>query len=153
MVEKIFNSGEVIFHQGEVGRTFFKIQKGVVGIFVNYGEKDEMKLTELKDDTKVKEYDETEMNEFLKDPENGMTMIDYLGERLRTLTEDYKEVCAVIDDCTTIVKSAKNMTLDQKVKKHVTFFRSHKALVTKSVEKLREENGASKYESRVKNIE
>ena len=47
MAERLFNRGEEIFHQGDHGETFYRIIDGTVGIYVNYSEGEEHKLTEL----------------------------------------------------------------------------------------------------------
>ena len=50
MALKTFQSGEVIFRQGEVGDSFFQIVDGSVDVWLGFGEEDALKLTELKKD-------------------------------------------------------------------------------------------------------
>ena len=47
MQEKIYSKGEVIFYEGDKGRTFYRIQEGIAGVYVNYNKDDQNKLTEL----------------------------------------------------------------------------------------------------------
>ena len=47
MVERQFGKDEVIFRQGEEGNSFYQILNGTVGIYANYGEKDQIMLTKL----------------------------------------------------------------------------------------------------------
>lgn len=42
-----YKNGELIFRQGEMGSCMYVIQSGKVGIYLNYGEADQAKLTEL----------------------------------------------------------------------------------------------------------
>lgn len=121
MTEKQFQKDEVIFHQGDQGESLFRILEGSVGIFVNYQEPEEKKLTELSGDqifgemaiiesyprsatavalsdgTKVQEASADELSSFLKqDPNQILTLIRFLSDRLRDLTDDYNDVCGVI---------------------------------------------------------
>ncbi len=47
MQTKQFGQGEVIFREGALGNTMYEIHSGTVGIFIDYGEDGEKKLTEL----------------------------------------------------------------------------------------------------------
>ena len=91
MAERLFNRGEEIFHQGDHGETFYRIIDGTVGIYVNYSEGEEHKLTELtkgqyvgemavidsyprsatavalEDGTKLQEVSENELNNFFSE--------------------------------------------------------------------------------------
>ena len=47
MTEKQFGKGEVIFRQGDVGNSFYRITEGCVDVFASYGDEDEVRLTQL----------------------------------------------------------------------------------------------------------
>ena len=121
MVVKTFQSGEVIFRQGDAGESFFQILDGSVDIILGYGEEDELKLTELKKDqflgemavidacprsatavagaqgVQLQEITSGEVNDYLdENPEHITLLIDYLGSRLKDLTGQYQEVSALI---------------------------------------------------------
>ena len=123
MIEKEFRKGDVIFRQGEEGKTFFRILEGSVGIFGSYQEQGERKLTELSvgqifgemalidcyprsatavslsDNTKVQEIEQDEVIEYLREnPGQLLSLMRYLSDRLRAVTDDYTDVCAVIQD-------------------------------------------------------
>ena len=123
MIEKEFKKGDVIFWQGEEGRTFFRILEGSVGIFGSYREPEERKLTELgagkifgemalidyypRSATAVAESEGTKVQEIAKDevigylrenPDQMLSLMRHLGDRLRSVTDDYNDVCAVIRD-------------------------------------------------------
>ena len=47
--EKKYNNGEIIIKAGDKGNEFFYVISGRVGVYVNYGQPDQIKITELKD--------------------------------------------------------------------------------------------------------
>ena len=123
MALKTFQSGEVIFRQGEIGESFFQIVDGSVEVWLGYGEEDALKLTELKKDqflgemavieryprsatavagadgAEVEEIPSGEVNAYLdSNPEHIGQLINHLGARLKELTGDYQEVSSVINE-------------------------------------------------------
>ena len=148
MTDRQFHKGDVIFRQGDLGTSFFRILDGSVGIFLNYEETDERKLTELakdqyfgemailesyprsatavslSDETKVSEITSEEVNDYLGDhPDHILSLMEHLGNRLRDLTKDYNEASALLVELKG-GKTEKNEGFFQKLKKFTGFRRS-----------------------------
>ena len=120
MEEKVFAPKEVVFREGDFGNSFFQILEGTAGVYLNYGEAEERKLTEMKagqtfgemavidawprsstvvaeDTLKVTEIPEEKLNEyFMEQPDKILSIMKQIGGRIRTLTEEYDEVAAFL---------------------------------------------------------
>lgn len=169
MVEKLLNEGEVIFRQGEIGKCFYQIEEGAVGIFVNYDSDDPEKLTELgkgeffgemaviesyprsatavalANDTKVSEISSDELGDYLaKDPDKALALMNHLSKRLRELTEDYNEAEELLNELRIKVKNNESAGFFNKISKFTKIF-TGKAKVEKSVEEERREKGLEGY--------
>ena len=121
MTERQFHKDEVIFRQGDVDYSFFRILEGSVGIFSHDSGQEERKLTELTEGqtfgemavidcyprsataialtegTRVYQIDKDDLSTYLKEnPELMLDMIRFLSDRLRDLTNDYSDACAAI---------------------------------------------------------
>ena len=129
---KTFVKGTVIFKQGDVELKMYDIISGKVGIFADYGKKDEKLLAEMTpgkffgemglidilprsatavalEDTETTVIDQNEALQYLDDhPEKAMAIIKTLSTRLRGLTLDY------MDACNTIAKFCKESNPEQK---------------------------------------
>lgn len=113
-----YNKGTIIFKQGEVGKCMYLVHGGCVGIYSNYGQANELKLTELypvscfgemgmiadeaRSATAVAESDETyveiiygdDLEELFKQwPVKVEMILKHLSYRLRSLTYDYFSTC------------------------------------------------------------
>ena len=113
-----YNKGTIIFKQGEVGKCLYLVHGGCVGIYSNYGQANELKLTELypvscfgemgmiadeaRSATAVAESDETyveiiygdDLEELFKQwPVKVEMILKHLSYRLRSLTYDYFSTC------------------------------------------------------------
>ncbi|MBQ8947736.1 MAG: cyclic nucleotide-binding domain-containing protein [Lachnospiraceae bacterium] len=122
MTEVQFKKGEVIFYEGDDGKSLYQVIDGTVGIYVNFGDDNEQKLTEIKkggffgemavieayprsatavaiDDVKALEILSGEVNDYLKsEPEKIIDIMKHLSSRIRALTDDYSEVSATIKE-------------------------------------------------------
>lgn len=120
MAEKKFKAGDVIFKQGVFENSMFEIAEGTVGIYVNYGEERERKLTELGagrifgemgliecyprsatavalSDVTAQEITAAELSAYFEEkPERIMQIMRGQATRLRELTQDYEEVCRTL---------------------------------------------------------
>ena len=120
MNEKFFNKGEVVFREGEIGKSFFQITKGTAGVYVRYGEADQRKLTDMKEGQffgemavadawsrsttiiaeeplYVLEIDGGMLDTYFREqPDKILALMKQLGRRIRELTAEYDEVCAFI---------------------------------------------------------
>ena len=123
MAEKVFNKGEVIVREGEMGESFFQINAGSVDVVIGYGSDKERKLRELKageyfgemaalevyprsatvialeDGTAVDEIPGGKLEQYLaSQPEKILGFFCHLSDRLRSLTESYEEASAVLKE-------------------------------------------------------
>ena len=162
MNEKKFGKDEVIFREGDHGTSFFQIVEGSVGVYVNYGLADQRKLTELgngqyfgemavietwprsttivaEEDTSVYEIQEDELNAYFKEqPDKIYALMKHLGGRIRSLTNEYRELNAVLTELRGFLDK-KDATLAAKVMKYIGIYNaSQKSLIKPSVESLRE---------------
>ena len=116
MSEKIFNKGDVIFHEGDSGDFLYRIKEGKVAVIVSYGTDDEKQLTEmvpgqffgemavvegyrrsatviaLEDNTTVTEIATKEMEKYFNEnPDQIILIMRNISGRIRELTKDYNE--------------------------------------------------------------
>lgn len=150
MQEKVFNKGDVIIREGEYGESFFRIVEGSVEVIINYQGEHEKKLAELgagkyfgelavleayprsatvvalTDQTKVKEIPEKEINDYFKqDPATILELFRHIGDRLRTLTADYDEACAVYEKLSGD-QTAQDDSLKSRISKVLSAFFGHR---------------------------
>lgn len=134
MQKKVFNKGDEIFRQGDVGNSFFRIEKGGAEVFAAGPDGNEKKLTELgagdfigemavveayprsatviasKDGTEVTEVNSDDLNAyFTEDPDKIIELFRHIGGRLRSLTNDYKAAAAELDRLTGAVKAKEGL--------------------------------------------
>ncbi len=118
-----YNRGDVIFRQGATGTCMYEVSGGKVGVFVNYGEGNEQKLTELGEDaffgemgmveqaprsaTAVALSDKTVLREigaddlaalFAQSPDRVLAILQHMSRRLRGLTADYLKSCQTLSE-------------------------------------------------------
>ena len=48
MKERVFSKNEVIFREGDRAEHFYQVKEGTAGVYANYGQADQRKLTEVK---------------------------------------------------------------------------------------------------------
>ena len=149
MTEKVFGKGEVIFSQGEQGDSFYRVLSGCIGIYAEYGEADELKLTELKegqffgemavieayprsatavslsDDTKLLEVAGDEISTFMTEkPDNLVDLMTHLSNRLQELTRDYDDVSGLIEELKNSGKEERGESFAARIRRHIN---AHKA--------------------------
>lgn len=121
MTERSFNKGEIIFKEGQLGDTFYRVAAGSVCIVAALGEDGQKTLTELGegryfgemavvdvyprsasavaaiDGTVVDEYKDNELKELFENhPEAIYEILINLSERLRNVTTNYLTVAKLI---------------------------------------------------------
>lgn len=121
MTERSFNKGEIIFKEGELGDTLYRVADGSVAIVAALGQDGQKTLTELGKDsyfgemavvdvyprsasavaaidgTVVNEYKDSELKElFASHPEAIYEILIHLSERLRNVTTNYLTVAKLI---------------------------------------------------------
>ena len=158
-----YGKGEIIIREGDIGKSFYKILHGKVGVYINYGEKDQIKLTELnegqyfgemavietyprsttvvaEEPVKLMEIPEEELNQFLlEEPDRIKEIMRHLGCRTRELTYEYSEAMQLLEQIKSVDDSRKNTSIVDKIMKHVSLYNSHKhKLSMPSAESLRE---------------
>jgi len=116
MNEKLFHAGDVIFREGDTGSCFYQILDGVAGAYLDYGEPNQRKLTDMmpgqffgemavidacprtttvvaEKDLRVVEISEQNLNDYFSEkPEQILAIMKQLSSRIRSLTEEYEEV-------------------------------------------------------------
>ena len=122
-VLETYRKGTVIFKEGEVGKCMYIVYGGTVGIYTNYGDPKQIRLTELypvsffgemgmiSDDarsaTAVAESDDTYVEIvrpegleqlFKESPVKVEMILKHLSYRLRMLTYDYLTACKEVND-------------------------------------------------------
>lgn len=122
MKERVFKAREIVFREGDQGSCFYQILEGSAGIYLNYGQKDEQRLTVEKagqyfgemavidswprsstvvaeEDLRVLEIPENGLNEyFTAQPDKILALMKQLAARIRSLTEEFDEVNAFLRD-------------------------------------------------------
>ena len=120
MNTKVFAKNEVIFCEGDIGKTFYEITEGTAGVYLHYGQADQKKLADMKpgqyfgemaiievwprsatvvaeEELHAVELTSEDLGSFFTEqPDRIMALMTQLGERLRQLTKDYDEVNAFI---------------------------------------------------------
>ena len=121
MKKAVFNKGEVVFREGDMGNCFYQIEKGEAGVYVSYGNADQRKLTEMKpgqffgemavieawprsstivaeSDLHVIEIGENELNAyFTEQPDKILALMKQLGNRIREMTTEYDQVKSFLE--------------------------------------------------------
>lgn len=158
---KVYNKGEVLFHEGDNGDCFYEILEGKVGVYTDYGEPTEQKLTEIEkghivgemalidafprsatvvalDETKAEEVFVENVRDYFSNNTDKITFIMMeLSERLTRLTQEYAEACETIRGL--YPKDDKRKEgIAEKIKKFAEFYRNLDKASQPSAEFLRE---------------
>ena len=116
-----FSAGEVIFREGDAALAMYVIQKGSVGVWLDYDTEEKQQLSVLKeqqllgemglieacprsatavsleDGTVLEEISEEEFYEFFeKQPEHLLEMLRQLSARIRANTQQYQSACLAL---------------------------------------------------------
>lgn len=120
---KQYRLNEIVFRQGDESVFMYRVLRGKVGLFLDYGSSDEVKLAELLENqifgemglldhvprsaTAVVLEEETELETFTEEdasgffeqnPESGMLLLMQMCSRLRSTTRRYVDVCHTVRD-------------------------------------------------------
>ena len=150
MQKKVFNQGDIIFRQNDPGRSFFQLESGKVKVVVQQ-EGEETCLTELKagdyfgemavlegyprsatvialeDGTEVLEIGRNELGEYFDgQPDKIYELFCHIGNRLRALTDDYKEASAVYEEMCVNDGKPKSEGLGKRIDKVLSRFFGNK---------------------------
>ena len=122
MKEITFGKDQVIFREGDNAATMYDILCGKVGIYKNYGAKNEQQIIVMEagqvfgemgmieyyprsatavalEDTVVEELGESELRDYFKNkPEKLLQLMKVLSQRVRETTQKYMNVCRTIND-------------------------------------------------------
>ena len=127
-----FSAGDVIFREEDYELAMYDIQRGSVGIWLDYDTAQKKQLTVLKggqflgemgfiencprsatavaleDGTTLREIGEEEFSDFFRDePERLLQMLRQLSARIRENTEKYQETCRVLSELEEAEKTGK----------------------------------------------
>ena len=122
MKKIVYTKGEVVFREGDMGTCFYQIEEGTAGVYLHYGEAEQRKLTELgpgqyfgemavieawprsttivaENDLHVIEIPEDDLNIYFDEqPDKILALMKQLSSRIRSLTAEYEEVKAFIEE-------------------------------------------------------
>ena len=166
--ERNFSKGEVIFKQGDVGNSFFRILEGSVQVIANYGEAGERELTVLNpgdffgemavietyprsntivavDNVRAIEISADELNGFFaENPDMILQIMKHIGSRIKTLTSEYDVLASLLKELRAS-QDKKSDSVFAKIKKYIDFYASGKNNIDKpSAEALREASAGLK---------
>ncbi|MBO4459766.1 MAG: cyclic nucleotide-binding domain-containing protein [Clostridiales bacterium] len=149
IVVKTFSNGEVIIKEGDLGKSIFRLVEGNAGVYADYGKKEQFRLAVLKPgdyfgemalieeyprsatvvaecSVKVIEVPENELNSFFaENPDVILELMDHLGNKVKSMTNDYNEAQALLKELSEADAGKKN-GLFSKIKKHVNMYQSNK---------------------------
>ena len=116
-------ANEVIFRQGERSRCMYRVQRGTVGIFLDYEKPDEKKLTELsvgqyfgemglleswpRSATAVVLSEQADLQViyegdfalcFQENPAGMLALLEQMSRQLRRISRDYAEACRTVSE-------------------------------------------------------
>ena len=136
MTERIYAPGEVVYRAGDAGNSFFRVLEGSARVVVDYGRDSETTLAVLTpgqffgelsviggysraatvaacgEGAKLLELTSGDFDTaFAEDPEMVKGLMRYLGGRIRALSKDYEEACAVLED----IKSAGSRPVSESI--------------------------------------
>lgn len=163
MIEKTFNSGDIIIKEGETGNSFFYLLEGNVGVYKNYGKDDQVQIRVLdagqyfgemaiietyprsttviaEGEAKVQEIEAEALNEYFKEnPEKIILIMNQLGQRLKDMTADYDEAKKVLSDIRSAGSSKKyDGFFKQMVKQSIFTYSKNIRIEKPSAEALRQ---------------
>ncbi len=151
MEQLTFQSNEVIFRQGDYAETMFEVVAGKVGIFANYGSKDERQLATmgageifgemglvefyprsatavaLDNDTVVNEISFDEFSVYMqRQPDKVLSIMRQLSARLRETNAKYLEARRAVYEAVEAERAGKkrNGSLREKLSAMIRYFRS-----------------------------
>ena len=164
-IKKTYVNGEIIIKEGDIGNSFFRLLSGSAGVYVNYGEADQVKLTVLNEgqyfgemavieayprsstvvaegSVEAIEIPGSELNTyFTENPDKIIELIKHIGNRLRALTDDDDEAKAILKKIENPDEDKSNETFLTKLAKHIGFYKLAKVdLTAPSAEALREQS-------------
>ena len=164
-IKKTYVNGEIIIKEGDIGNSFFRLLSGSAGVYVNYGEANQVKLTVLNEgqyfgemavieayprsstvvaegSVEAIEIPGSELNTyFTENPDKIIELIKHIGNRLRALTDDYDEAKAILKKIENPDEDKSNETFLTKLAKHIGFYKLAKVdLTAPSAEALREQS-------------
>ena len=120
---KKYSLNEIVFRQGDESVFMYCVLRGKVGLFLDYGSSDEVKLAELlenqifgemglldhvprsatavilEEDTELEAFTEEDARAFFEqNPESGTLLLLQMCSRLRSTTRRYVDVCHTVRD-------------------------------------------------------
>ena len=147
---KAFDRYIIIFREGDPGDCMYSVESGIVGIFADYGGKNEKKIAELypgqlfgemglldhaprsatavalEDNTVLDTIPEADFYEFFeKKPYMVLEMMQQMCNRLRKTTQDYMEACRTVYETAEAEKSGadKSGSLMGRIRKFCELYR------------------------------
>ena len=149
IVEKSFNQGDIIFKEGDEGKSFYQLLKGKVAVYADYGKDDPFRIAVLEkgeffgemaiieesprsatiiamSPVKVREIPDNELYSFLKEePEQIINLMKHIAGRITSMTNDYMDSKALLKELKE-AEASKKKSLFSKIKKHIDTYQSNK---------------------------
>ncbi len=147
MAEICYQKGEIVYRAGDRGDCFYQVLEGSVDVVLNWDKERSTTLTSLQpgqffgemsalggyprsatvvaaaDGTRLMELTEKDMNHYFSEkPETILSLMQYLGDRIRTLSGDYQQACAVLEEMKAVNAKPANDTYLDKFKRAVTYY-------------------------------
>jgi len=153
LAEKSFSSGEVIIREGDIGNSFFRLLDGNVGVYSDYGKKEQFRIAVLKAgeyfgemaviekyprsatvvaecSVRVMEVGEDSLDTyFAENPEEVIKFVEHLGNKVKTMVRDYNDAKALLKETREAEAEKKNKILFFKIKKHSAQYQSEKPVI------------------------
>ena len=147
---QIYKKKQVIFKEGDEANCMYDIRWGTVGIYANYGTKEEKLLTKLhaeeffgemglidceprsatavalEENTRVEAIDREVFGSYLQDrPDKVLMVMQHMSHRVRDLTKDYLDACEAVAEAVDTEQSSKGRSegLLEKLKKFSEIYR------------------------------
>ncbi|MCR4786625.1 MAG: cyclic nucleotide-binding domain-containing protein [Lachnospiraceae bacterium] len=145
-MEKRFAKGEVIFKEGDQGESFYELTEGTVGIFKDYDGSEPKELTRLKkgaflgemaalqayprsatavamDDVTAYEISLKDISDYFREqPDRILDIMTHVGNRIRVLTDEYKDVSRTIAELDLERKEERSPSLSERIKRFAAVY-------------------------------
>ena len=148
MAERILSKDEIIYREGDRGDTFFQVAEGTALVMIGYGQPNATVLTALtpgqffgemsamggyqrsatvvagEDGTRLFEFAERDLDRwFAERPELILDLLKYRGARIRTLSKDYEDACAILEDLNAQKGRPRSESLLNKIRRIASYYR------------------------------
>jgi len=169
LIEKEFKNGELIVKEGDIGKSFFQVLEGSVGVYAGFGKNDQIKLAVLeageffgemailesyprsatvvaRGTVRVIEIPEDDLEAyFTENPDMILELMRHLINRVAAMANDYNDSQVLVNQLRESEAAKQSKSLFSKIKKHIDIYQSNKNKISEPAEEnLREAFAALK---------